>query len=130
VNSPLIYVIDDDPVFGQLVQIIIKKKFQLQVKSFRSINSAWEFMGEEVPDIVILDYHLPDFKGDEWMIRLSEACHLDQCSVLLITGSVLGEKEKFGIYSLGITEIFTKPLREEFLECLQEILDERDAELK
>ena len=118
---PLVYVIEDDDVYRKYINIVLQKKCQLEPQLFCDLSSAWSSIDQVVPDIVILDYRLPDFNGDEWMIRLSETCRLDQCHVIVLTGYRLTEKETFGLYSLGVENIFTKPLDKElFVATIQE----------
>lgn len=107
---PLVYVIEDDDVFRKYIDIVLKKNCQIEAQLFCDLGSAWSSIDQVVPDLVILDYRLPDFNGEEWMIRLSETCRLDQCHVIVLTAYRLSEKETFGLYSLGVENIFTKPL--------------------
>ncbi len=64
-----IYVIDDDPVFGRIIQKKLEENTNYDVTVFQSGEDFFEHLKED-PDIVTLDYNLPGLSGTEILQRI------------------------------------------------------------
>lgn len=69
----LIYVVEDNKVYNQLVTGFLKKKGYNNVKSFQSGGELIKSLNKtELPDIVIQDYFMQDLNGIEVLKRIKK----------------------------------------------------------
>src|SRR3989344_1648671 len=64
-----VFLVEDDPVFAGLVKAMLQKKPSWELHHFSRGKNAMDALGER-PDIVILDYKLPDYSGIELMKKI------------------------------------------------------------
>lgn len=82
-RTPLIFVVEDDPIFNRLISSFLVSKNIGTVKSFHSGESCLGKI-EEKPDIVILDYNLPDKTGLETLLQIKR--HSPQTGCIFLSG--------------------------------------------
>jgi len=71
-NQPFkIFVVDDDKIYSKLIEYNLQLNPDYEVKCF---TSAKEFLSHlhEKPDVITLDYSLPDMTGDEVLKRIKD----------------------------------------------------------
>lgn len=66
-----IFVIEDDVVFGKIIQKKLEENSNYDVTVFQSGESFFEHLNEN-PDIVTLDYNLPGLSGTEILKKIKE----------------------------------------------------------
>ncbi len=63
-KAALVAVVDDDPDIIELVSVHLKKT-GMKVREFLDADSFYRFLGQDTPDLVLLDLMLPDADGVE-----------------------------------------------------------------
>lgn len=76
-----VYIVEDDLVSGTMIKASIEKEFGYSVNWFKDGSNFIAALSEK-PDIVILDYNLPDTNGLELYRRLTESCPGTDCVVV------------------------------------------------
>lgn len=82
-HSFKIFIVEDDLWYSSMLEYTLNLNPEYQVKKF---NSAQSFLAalHEKPDVVSLDYSLPDTNGDELMLKIREIS--PDTRVLIISG--------------------------------------------
>ena len=78
-----IYVVEDDPFFRKLLEHNLKLIPEYKIKTFKN---ATDFLNclDEAPDIVTLDYALPDVMGDKVLKKIKD--YNPNINVIMISG--------------------------------------------
>ena len=107
-SRPVVLVIDDDPDICSLLQMYLK----LEGFESRAAGNRAEILAElrraPLPDVVILDVHLPDADGFEILHRMREHPVLKGLPILMLTGEATREAVLKGILG-GADGFITKP---------------------
>ena len=82
-NPISIYIVEDDPVYGAVLSHFLSLNPDFQVKKF---TTAKEFLSalSVKPDIVTLDYSLPDVNGDQLLSQVKSIAPATK--VIIISG--------------------------------------------
>lgn len=82
-HSFKIFIVEDDLWYSSMLEYTLNLNPEYQVKKF---NSAQSFLAalHEKPDVVSLDYSLPDTNGDELMLKIREIS--PDTRILIISG--------------------------------------------
>lgn len=105
-HKPLILAVDDAQVILKLITICLKDNYE--VATSKSGKEAIEFMEKRVPDMVLLDIEMPDMNGYEVCSWIKTKPHLDNTSVIFITGNT-GTKDKVKAFKAGGVDYLIKP---------------------
>ncbi|MCC7541358.1 MAG: protein kinase [Deltaproteobacteria bacterium] len=110
--APRVLVVDDDPVFGRLAarcaQIALAD-VAVSVSRESSAEAALENVQRRRPDLVVLDYRLPDMDGVDLLSHIRELKNGMHTRVLVASGDVGREARwRFGI--LGVSDFVDKPV--------------------
>lgn len=117
-----VIVVDDDIVMFRLFQVQVRRA-GCEGFFFQDGQSLLDQFEQIKPDLAVLDYSLPDFRGDELYrrIRLLE-CGKD-VPVVFVTGTVEDE-ELQAIQEIGAAAFLSKPFSPRRLQTLiKELLD-------
>lgn len=107
-NQPLIYLVDDDPVFLTLIQSELSSMAKVRTRAFSSGESCLKEMHEN-PSMVVLDYELssdnPDsMNGVEVLRRIKQTN--PETEVVMLSGwddvNIAVSSMKFGAYDYVI----------------------------
>lgn len=84
-NKPLkIYVVEDDEWYCNFLEYNLKLNEDNHVSKFYNAKDFLKALTQETPDVVTLDYSLPDMDGDEVLKRIKE--HHEDIYVLAVSG--------------------------------------------
>jgi serine/threonine protein kinase len=106
-----ILVVDDDPTFARMAARCVQVAFadtRVSLKRVGTGAAAVESALRKRPDLVILDYLLPDTTGVEILSTLR--AHHGHHTEALIASGALGQKERWRFQILGVTEFVDKPV--------------------
>jgi putative two-component system response regulator len=103
-----ILVVDDTPDNLQLVSDLLKDKYKVQVANSgeRALKVA---MGENQPDLVLLDIMMPGMDGYEVCRRLIADPKTRDIPIIFLTAKATVEDEEMG-FELGAVDYITKPI--------------------
>ncbi len=91
VQAPLktILIVEDDPSIGEMfVQVLVDENIYTPLLVM-SGTQALEIVKETIPDLLLLDYHLPNMNGLELYDHLHAVPRLAHIPAILITAGVL-----------------------------------------
>ncbi|HXR68793.1 MAG TPA: response regulator transcription factor [Dermatophilaceae bacterium] len=104
-----VVVVDDDERLLALARLALQKQ-GIRVSTAATAEEARRLIGNDPPDLVILDIVLPDMSGWELLRQIRET---DNCLVMLLSGRDSDIDKARGL-DLGADDYLTKPFS--FLE--------------
>ena len=106
-------VIDDDPMFRRLAQMMLKKK-GVEISEAENAADGIEMIRREKPDVVFLDVSMPGMGGLEALEQIRQEQAIADTKVFFMTGAE--EKSvKQRALELGASGFITKPFTAEQL---------------
>lgn len=111
-----VLVVDDDLDTVHSLAMLVKTMghyVQFAINGTAAINIAREFR----PEVVLLDYGLPDYKGDQVAKQIKSRCGLGDVRIIAITGRSQDEDRRRAL-AAGCEDYHVKPLDPSLLEQL------------
>ena len=107
----IIYV-EDDKTNIFLVEQFLKKIFgdRMVFKSATTASEGYKSIIRDPPDILLLDYHLPDYNGDELYKQLIKCDLLDKIGHMCVLSADSGVAKMDNMKLLGIKHYVLKPI--------------------
>ena len=99
-----IFIIEDDPFYGEIIQYNLSLNPDLDVQLFENASSFFKKIDEN-PDLITLDYSLPDMRGEE-VLRKIKKSH-PHIPVVIVSGQE-DLKTAIGLLKDGAYEYLTK----------------------
>jgi len=99
-------IIDDDKTLGSAIQSAFRSDFQVFIENTGTTGVATA--SREVPDLILLDLHLPDLKGFDVCKRLREQPKTLSIPIIFLTGDASPEASVSG-FELGADDFVVKP---------------------
>lgn len=101
--------IEDDPAGRELVEALMAAFPAIDLRLAPDGRSGIRAALDAMPDVILLDMHLPDIGGLEVVRALNEHIAEGECQVILLTGAEL-TFDVVKAMSLGAREHWLKPL--------------------
>jgi putative two-component system response regulator len=122
-----VLIIDDTEINLILFAALVKKLEDCEPHTFTDARSGLNWAKEHVPDLVIVDYMMPDIDGLEFIRLLREMPGCDVVPVVMITAN--DQKQlRYRALDLGANDFLTKPVdKVEFLARSRNMLLVSDA---
>jgi CheY-like chemotaxis protein len=123
--KPRIAVVEDNPDNRFLVEALLGDLYDLT--EYETGSAAIEGLGEDRPDLVLLDISLPDMEGTDVLSWVREQDDLQGLPVIALTAHAMaGDREKF--LALGFNDYVTKPIVDEsiLMETIAQWLNAQD----
>jgi two-component system response regulator HydG len=122
-----ILLIEDDPAFTQIIENFLVRKSYM-VHTVPNLKEATAFMAKSIPDLILLDYHLPDGNGFDFIKQMAEAGL--KIPVVMMTGFSDIRTAVKAIH-MGARNYITKPVNpDELLMVITEALKEKEPSKK
>ncbi|MFP5386090.1 MAG: ATP-binding protein [Bacteriovoracia bacterium] len=104
-----IYIIDDDEDLREVISWALGKE-GYSIHSFRSPQEALACLtkGRHLPQLIVVDYHMDEMKGSEFVQRKDEILTARGCPVVMISASP--KEVELEVPSHLYKEIITKPI--------------------
>ncbi len=102
-TNPKILVVDDDLGIRNLIQRFLSRKYEIE--SVADGKTALSLFDKFNPDLVILDWNLPDINGYQLCQEMQSRTDV---LVMILTGRT-AESDKIKILSAGADDFMTKP---------------------
>lgn len=109
---PHILVVDDDAMNLHIARKMLKGRYT--TSSVDSGEAALEYLKATIPDMILLDVHMPGMGGFEVMRRLQENPVYKEIPVVFLTADIDHETEVMGFH-LGASDFITKPFVAEIM---------------
>lgn len=117
-----ILVVDDDPEIVELFVDVLERDGRFEVKTASTGYDAGILTQEFMPDLVILDYMLPDVNGNVVCQTLRANPNFEQIKIVIVSG-VVNQDEINDLLKAGADEFVKKPFNiEKLIERIGELL--------
>ncbi len=119
--SPKIAVVEDNPDNRMLVQALLEDRYELS--EYETGVEAVEGLGNDIPDLVLLDISLPEMDGTEVLAWIREQDALKDLPVIALTAHAMaGDRDKY--LAAGFDDYVTKPIIDEdvLIEAIERCL--------
>jgi DNA-binding NtrC family response regulator len=123
VMSPHVYILDDDPVFAELVKANLGRAGEFRIQLFQDPLECLEAMAEQPPDALLTDLYMPEMDGVEVARRVRRQSPHLPLFVLTAHGEIDTAIEAL---KAGANEYLLKPVNvTELTTLLRRALKER-----
>jgi two-component system, cell cycle response regulator DivK len=103
-------VVEDNPDNRMLVQALLEDSYE--ISEYETGVEAVNGLGDDVPDLILLDISLPEMDGTEVLAWIREHPDLKDVPVIALTAHAMsGDREKF--LAAGFNDYVTKPIVDE-----------------
>jgi excisionase family DNA binding protein len=109
-----VLVVDDDPEIVELFVDVLDRDGRFEVRTADSGYTAGLITNEFRPDLIILDYMLPDVNGNVVCRTLRERSELSTTKIIIVSG-VVNQDEINDLLKSGADEFVKKPFNIERL---------------
>ena len=117
-----ILVVDDDPEIVELFVDVLDRDGRFEVKTASTGYDAGILTQEFMPDLVILDYMLPDVNGNVVCKTLRANPNFEQIKIVIVSG-VVNQDEINDLLKAGADDFVKKPFNiEKLIERVGELL--------
>ncbi|GAB3426800.1 response regulator [Massilia solisilvae] len=103
----LVLIVEDEPAIAELVKFSLRED-HWTFRTAATVGEAWEFIQQQPPHLVLLDWMLRGESGLRLLSRLRADRGLHELPVILLTGRTLDEDLAMGMDS-GADDYVTKP---------------------
>ena len=117
-----IVVVDDDPEIVELFVDVLERDGRFEVKTASTGYDAGMITQEFNPDLIILDYMLPDINGNVVCQTIRQKPELEHTKIIIVSG-VVNQDEINDLLKAGADEFVKKPFNiEKIIERVGELL--------
>ena len=118
-----ILVVDDDPEIVELFVDVLERDGRFEVKTANSGYDAGMLTQEFNPDLLILDYMLPDINGNVVCQTIRANPAFEHVKIIIVSG-VVNQEEINDLLKAGADEFVKKPFNiEKLIERVGELLE-------
>jgi CheY-like chemotaxis protein len=118
--------VEDNLANLALIESILESRPEVTLVTALQGQMGLELAAQHHPDLILLDLHLPDLRGDEVFKRLQSDPRTRGIPVVVITADAMPGRIK-QLMQEGVKAYLTKPLDvDEFLDTIDGILAERE----
>jgi two-component system phosphate regulon response regulator PhoB len=123
-----ILVVEDEPAIQELVAVSCARNGH-SVRRAESASQAYEALAQALPDVILLDWMLPDGSGPAIARRLRSETRTREVPIIMLTARA-GDDDKVAGLEAGADDYVTKPFSPRELEArIQAVLRRRAPEL-
>jgi two-component system phosphate regulon response regulator PhoB len=102
-----ILIVEDEPAIIELVNFTLREA-GWQTHAVHTVAEAWAFLQSRMPQLVLLDWMLPDQSGLRLLSRIRTDRQLQRLPVIMLTAKSMEEDKIAGLES-GADDYITKP---------------------
>jgi excisionase family DNA binding protein len=117
-----VLVVDDDPEIVELFVDVLERDGRFEVKTAATGYDAGVLTQEFMPDLVILDYMLPDINGNVVCQTIRKNPNFEHIKIIIVSG-VVNQDEINDLLRAGADEFVKKPFNiEKLIERVGQLL--------
>ena len=117
-----VLVVDDDPEIVELFVDVLERDGRFEVKTANTGYDAGMLTQEFLPELIILDYMLPDVNGNVVCRTLRQRPEFEHTKIIIVSG-VVNQDEINDLLKAGADEFVKKPFNiEKLIERVCELL--------
>jgi two-component system phosphate regulon response regulator PhoB len=126
--APVVLVVEDEPSIQELIAVGLKRSGHT-VQRAASAEEAYQLVAEELPDVILLDWMLPDSSGPAITRKLRSESRTREVPIIMLTARA-GDDDKVAGLASGADDYVTKPFSPKELEArIQAVLRRRAPQL-
>jgi two-component system, OmpR family, phosphate regulon response regulator PhoB len=110
-----ILVVEDEPAIQELIAVNLTRNGH-EVRRANNATEAFASVTDSVPDLILLDWMLPDTPGPAFARRLRSEARTREVPIIMITARA-GEDDKVAGLESGADDYITKPFSPRELEA-------------
>jgi len=123
-----ILVVEDEPAIQELIAVNLAR-FGHEVRRAANADEAYRSLTEALPDVILLDWMLPDASGPSITRKLRAEARTREVPIIMLTARA-GEEDKVAGLESGADDYITKPFSPRELEArIQAVLRRRSPQL-
>ncbi|MEO7743349.1 MAG: phosphate regulon transcriptional regulator PhoB [Usitatibacter sp.] len=123
-----ILVVEDEPAIQELISVNLARNGH-QVRRAASAEEAMRAVAEMLPDVILLDWMLPDWSGPAIARKLRSEARTREVPIIMLTARA-GDDDKVSGLQSGADDYITKPFAPRELEArIQAVLRRRTPQL-
>lgn len=123
-----ILVVEDEPAIQELICVNLSRNGH-EVRRAGSAEEAYREVAETLPDVILLDWMLPDTSGPAMTRRLRSEARTREVPIIMLTARA-GDEDKVAGLESGADDYITKPFSPRELEArIQAVLRRRTPQL-
>src|SRR3954462_242018 len=127
-STTSVLIVEDEPAIIELVSYSLRET-GWEVRSASSVATAWEAIVHGRPDLLLLDWMLPDQSGLRLLSRLRGDPHFHEIPVIMLTAKSM-EEDKIAGLNTGADDYVPKPFSpRELLARAKALLRRKTPEL-
>jgi CheY-like chemotaxis protein len=116
--------VDDNPTALELIKKALSKQGVKKVTTLSSGDEAIVYLknAEKKPDLIMVDWKMPNLDGIETIKQINESAQLAHSSLIVMVTAYNRDEILGPAKSLGVSKVLTKPLTDSYLhDCLMEL---------
>ena len=122
--APVVLVVEDEPAIQELISVTLARNGHT-VRRTATAKEAAESVAEALPDLVLLDWMLPDGSGPAFARKLRSEARTREVPIIMLTARADEVDKVHGLQS-GVDDYVTKPFSPRELEArIQAVLRRR-----
>jgi two-component system phosphate regulon response regulator PhoB len=126
--SASILVVEDEPSIQELIAVGLKRSGH-EVRGAFTAEEAYGAVATALPDVILLDWMLPDASGPSFARRLRAEARTREVPIIMLTARA-GDDDKVAGLEAGADDYVTKPFSPRELEArIQAVLRRRSPQL-
>jgi len=126
--SASILVVEDEPAIQELISISLARNGH-SVRRAATAKDAYDAVSEALPDVILLDWMLPDAAGPSLARRLRGETRTREVPIIMLTARA-GDDDKVAGLEAGADDYVTKPFSPRELEArIQAVLRRRAPQI-
>ncbi len=112
-----VFLIDDDKITLKAVAKLFRP-YDVEVYTYSNPVEGLEAINEHRPQLVFLDYMMPEMSGEEVIVKVSEAKLFKDCALYLLSATDFDDLHVIKFKTLGFYDVLHKPLKQEVIEAV------------
>ena len=122
--APVVLVVEDEPAIQELISVTLARHGHT-VRRSATAQEAAQAVADELPDLILLDWMLPDGSGPAFARKLRAEARTREVPIIMLTARA-GEDDKVQGLQSGVDDYMTKPFSPRELEArIQAVLRRR-----
>ena len=122
--APVVLVVEDEPAIQELISAALTRNGHT-VRRSANAREALEAVSESLPDLILLDWMLPDASGPAVARKLRAEARTREVPIIMLTARAADDDKVAGLES-GVDDYVTKPFSPRELEArIQAVLRRR-----
>ncbi|MEK6749469.1 MAG: phosphate regulon transcriptional regulator PhoB [Pseudomonadota bacterium] len=106
-TTPNLLIVDDEPAVREMLSFALQQA-GYQTLEAASVREADAHLAHRYPDLILLDWMLPEVSGPEYVRRLKKDANTQDIPIIMLTARA-EEEDKIRGLDLGVDDYITKP---------------------